>query len=70
MYICTNIFVAGGEQSISLFVITQFLQGEENITYFLQGEHLCTQSVVIKKGENVGTYFDEDVREDQIHLEL
>ena len=31
---------------------------------------MCTQSVVIKKGENVGTYFDEDVREDQIHLEL
>ena len=36
IYIYLNdIFVAGGEQSISIFVITQFLQGEENITYFL-----------------------------------
>ena len=55
-----DIFVSGGEQSISLSVITQFLQGEEIITYFLQGEHLCTQSVIVKKEENVGTCFDED----------
>ena len=35
IYIVNDIFVARGEQSISLSVITQFLQGEENITYFL-----------------------------------
>ena len=60
IYIFYDIFVTGGEQSISIFVITQFLQGEKNITYFLQGEHMCTQRVIIKKGENVGTCFDED----------
>ena len=40
-YICYNLFSAGGEY----------------LTYSLQGEYSCTQSVNIKKGENVGTYF-------------
>ena len=60
IYIYYDIFVTGGEHCISISVITQFLQREENITYFLQGEHMCTQRVIIKKGENVGTCFDED----------
>ena len=69
IYIFYDIFVAGGEQSISISVITHFLQGEENINYFLQGEYMCTQCVIIKKGENVGTCFDEDICE-AFHLEL
>ena len=47
----------GENTSVSIFVITHFSAGREHITYFLQGEHLCTQSVIIKKGENVGTCF-------------
>ena len=30
---------------------------------------MCTQSVIIKKEENVGTYFDDDICE-AFHLEL
>ena len=37
---------------LSIFVITCSLQGE----FSLYGEFLYTQLVIIKKGENVGTY--------------
>ena len=52
-----DIFVAGGEHKFFYICYNPFSAGEEHITYFLQGEYLCTQSVIIKKGENVGTCF-------------
>ena len=55
IYICYDIFVAGGELKCFYICYNPFSAGGEYITYFLQGEHLCTQSVIIKKGENVGT---------------
>ena len=51
IYIHSNdIFVTGGEQSISLFVITQFLQGEENITYLLQMSTCAHKASPSKRG--------------------
>ena len=60
IYTCYDIFVAGGEHKCFYICYNLFSIGGEHIIYFLQGEHLCTQSVIIKKGENVGTCFDED----------
>ena len=69
IYTCYDIFVAGGEHQCFYICYNPFSAGEENITYFLQGEYSCTQSVIIKKRENVGTCFDEDFCE-AFHLEL
>ena len=61
IYTCYDIFVAGGEHKYFYNCYNPFSAGGENITYFLQGEHLCTQCVIIKKGENVETCFWWDI---------
>ena len=63
IYTCYDIFIAGGEHKCFYICYNPFSVGGEHITYFLQGKHLCTQSVIIKKGENVGTCFWWDICE-------
>ena len=51
-YVCYD---AGGEHLLYIFVITYFLQGS-----FSKGGLVHTHIVIIKKGENVGTYFNDN----------
>jgi len=52
---CYDIFFAEGEHMFFYICYNLFYAGGKHITYSLQREFSCTQIVIIKKGEIVGT---------------
>ena len=63
IYTCYDRFVAGKKHKCFYICYNPFSAGGENITYFLQGEHSCTQSSSSKRGRMLELAFDEDICE-------
>ena len=73
IYIYLLIYLLQGENKVFfIFVITQFLQGEENITYFLQGSTCAHKASSSKRGRMLELVLMKTMWRicDAFHLEL